>query len=141
VEKDDFFCVTYGDGVADIDIKALVAFHHSHGKLATVTAVRPPARFGAMTIDSGMVTSFQEKPQSEGNPINGGFFVLSPKVLDYIDDDMTVWETTPMARLVRDRQLATFVHTGFWHPMDTVRDLAILEGHWASDNAPWKVWK
>ena len=140
IENADAFCATYGDGVADIDIAKLVAFHQSHGKLATVTAVRPNARFGALTVDRGLVTEFKEKPVSEGSVINGGFLVLSPKVLDFVDDDLTIWEREPMERLTRDRQLAAFEHAGFWQPMDTIRDRAVLEDLWASGKAPWKVW-
>ncbi|MBI2311647.1 MAG: glucose-1-phosphate cytidylyltransferase [Betaproteobacteria bacterium] len=137
---DEPFCMTYGDGVADIDIAKLVAHHRQGGRLATVTAVRPPARFGALDIQGHMVHAFQEKPLGGGSWINGGFFVLSPKVLDYIEGDSTVWEREPLERLTRERQLAAYHHEGFWHPMDTLRDKKHLESLWASGDAPWKTW-
>jgi glucose-1-phosphate cytidylyltransferase len=141
LDSDDIFCFTYGDGVADIDIQALIAFHRAHGKLATVTAVRPLARFGALTIERGIVREFKEKPVDEGSPINGGFFVLSTKAIDYIDGDATLWEKEPMERLAADNQLAAFLHNGFWQPMDTLRDRNHLEALWASGKAPWRVWR
>ena len=138
---DEPFMMTYGDGVADVDLTALVAFHRAHGKLATVTAVHPAARFGEMVLDGDAVTEFKEKPQTGLGWINGGFFVLSPQVLDLIDADGTAFELEPMSRLVAQRQLRSFRHEGFWQPMDTLRDKRLLDGLWASGDAPWKVWK
>lgn len=137
---DEHFCLTYGDGVANVDISKLVAFHRKEGKLATVTAIQPPGRFGVLDIDGTLVRSFQEKPRGEGSWINGGFFVLSPKVVDYIDGDSTPWEQEPMARLAREGQLNAFYHDGFWHSIDTLRDRHYLDSLWQSDRAPWKVW-
>jgi glucose-1-phosphate cytidylyltransferase len=134
------FCLTYGDGVADVDISKLVAFHREHGRLATVTAVRPPARFGALSITDTGVTGFEEKPHNGGGLINGGFFVLSPRVVDYIEGDATVWEREPLEHLAKDGQLSAYSHAGFWQPMDTLRDKLRLEDLWASGQAPWKVW-
>ncbi len=134
------FCMTYGDGVADLDIKRLLDFHAAQGSLATLTAVRPPGRFGALKIDGGHVEAFQEKPVGDGGWINGGFFVLSPRVIDYIDNDDTVWEQEPLARLAREGQLGAFRHEGFWQPMDTLRDKRHLEELWESGRAPWKSW-
>lgn len=139
LENEDF-CFTYGDGVGNIDITALIAFHRAHGRLATVTAVRPPARFGAMEMSGNTVTSFKEKPHGDGTYINGGFFVLSPRVIDRIAGDAMPWETAPMESLVRDGELQAFRHDGFWQPMDTVRDRIHLEGLWDSGQAPWKLW-
>lgn len=139
----DEFCLTYGDGVADVDVRALVAFHRRQGRLATVTAVQPPGRFGAMALrggDDSLVDTFQEKPKGEGAWINGGFFVLSPKVVDYIAGDATIWEREPMETLAREGQMAAFRHYGFWQPMDTLRDKRRLEELWEEGNAPWKVW-
>jgi glucose-1-phosphate cytidylyltransferase len=136
----DEFCLTYGDGVGDVDITRLLAFHREHGLLATITATQPPGRFGALTIEGNRIAGFQEKPSGDGGWINGGFFVLSPRVIDYIDDDHTLWEREPMERLARERQIAAFVHRGFWQPMDTLRDKNQLEELWASGKAPWKVW-
>ncbi len=136
----DDFCFTYGDGVGNVDISALVAFHRKQKTHATVTAVQPPGRFGALDISASRITSFQEKPQGDGSWINGGFFVLSPKVIDYIEDDQTIWERKPMERLAREQQLSAYVHTGFWQPMDTLRDKTHLESLWQSGKAPWKVW-
>jgi len=141
LEDDDVFCFTYGDGVSNIDIGKLVAFHRQHGKLATVTAVRPLARFGALTIEDNLVRQFREKPFGEGDFINGGFFVLSTKAIDYIDNDATLWEKEPMERLAADGQLAAYRHPGFWQPMDTLRDRNFLEGLWTSGKAPWHVWR
>lgn len=135
------FCFTYGDGVSDVDVTALIAFHQQQGALATLTAVQPPGRFGALNLDGKRVVNFQEKPQGDGAWINGGFFVLSPKVLDYIDGDATLWEREPMERLARDGQFAAYRHEGFWQPMDTLRDKNLLEELWASERAPWKVWE
>jgi glucose-1-phosphate cytidylyltransferase len=137
---DGDFCLTYGDGVGDVDIRGLVEFHRREGRLATVTAVRPPSRFGALSVTGRAVTGFEEKPVGEGGHINGGFFVLSPRVLDYIDGDQTTWEREPMERLAAEGQLSAYVHEGFWHPMDTMRDKTKLEGLWAGGRAPWKVW-
>ncbi len=134
------FMLTYGDGVANVDIKALVAYHKSHGKLATVTAVRPTARFGEMKITNGQVTEFREKPQTEIGWINGGFFVLEPKVIDYIAHDQMPWELEPLNKLTQEGQLMSFEHAGFWQPMDTLRDHRLLESLWQSGKAPWKIW-
>jgi len=135
------FCFTYGDGVSDVNIAELVKFHESRKVLATVTATQPPGRFGAMHIDGTRVSSFAEKPEGDGGWINGGFFVLSPGAIEYIDGDHTLWERDPLERLVRDGQLAAFKHTGFWRPMDTLRDKNDLEALWASGKAAWKVWR
>jgi glucose-1-phosphate cytidylyltransferase len=137
---DEEFLLTYGDGVADIDISDLLRFHRAHGRLATVTAVTPPGRFGALEIDGDRVTDFKEKPAGDGVTINGGFFVLSPKVIDYIEGDATVWESAPLARLAHEGQLMAYRHGGFWQPMDTLRDKMQLEAMWASGAAPWKKW-
>jgi glucose-1-phosphate cytidylyltransferase len=137
---DDTFCLTYGDGVADINLTDLVAFHLGQKKLATVTAVQPPARFGALVTEGTKVTSFREKPVGTGW-INGGFFVLSPEVLDYIEGDHTVWENEPLDRLAHEGQLDAYFHEGFWQPMDTLRDRNQLEAMWNAGNPPWKTWK
>lgn len=135
------FMVTYGDGVGNIDIGALVKFHRSHGKLATVTAVRPPSRFGAMIFDGSQVREFSEKPQTGEGWINGGFFVFEPQVLDYFDGDDCVLERGPLERLAEEGQLMGFRHEGFWQPVDTLREKMLLEQLWASGAAPWKLWK
>ncbi|MCL0088925.1 glucose-1-phosphate cytidylyltransferase [Dehalococcoidia bacterium] len=135
------FMLTYGDGVADIDIKRLVAFHESHGKLATITAVRPPARFGGLLFNGDLVTEFTEKPQIGEGWINGGFFVLEPEVLDYIGGDDTILERGPLERLAEEEQLVAYKHDGFWQCMDTLRDVRLLESLWQSGKPPWKVWK
>jgi glucose-1-phosphate cytidylyltransferase len=135
------FCLTYGDGVGDVDICDLIRFHRENGLLATVTATRPPGRFGALKLDKKIVKSFQEKPLGVGSYINGGFFVLSPKVVNYIDGDATVWEQTPMKTLAQEGQLGAYKHEGFWHPMDTLRDKNHLEELWATQKAPWKTWE
>jgi glucose-1-phosphate cytidylyltransferase len=140
IGNDEAFCLTYGDGVADVDIGKLVAFHKNHGKLATVTAVRPIARFGALVMEGTAVRRFEEKPVSEGGLINGGFFVLSPRVLDYIAGDSILWEKEPMERLAGEGQMQAFEHGGFWQAMDTLRDKKHLEELWASGKAPWRVW-
>lgn len=140
VEHDEAFCFTYGDGVSDIDIGASIAFHKQHGKLATMTAVQPPGRFGAIDIDGQRIVSFKEKPQGDGAWINGGYFVLSPKVIDYIAGDGTTWEKEPMEQLAGAGQLDAFHHHGFWQPMDTLRDKVLLEDLWESGKAPWKRW-
>jgi glucose-1-phosphate cytidylyltransferase len=134
------FCCTYGDGLADVDIRALIAFHRQHGQLATVTAVQPPGRFGALQLDGHNVRGFQEKPQGDGGWINGGFFVLSPKVLEFVEDDATIWEREPLQQLARAGQLSAYFHHGFWQPMDTLREKSLLEDLWASGSAPWKKW-
>jgi glucose-1-phosphate cytidylyltransferase len=139
VEKEDMFCMTYGDGVSNVDIAGSIAFHKQHGKLATLTATQPPGRFGALVLNGNAVTSFQEKPQGDGAWINGGFFVLSPKVLDYIEGDETIWERKPMERLAAEGQMEAFFHGGFWQPMDTLRDKVQLEALWESGKAPWIV--
>lgn len=140
LSDDPFFCLTYGDGVGDVDIQSTIALHQSLGRLATVTAVQPPGRFGAIRFEGDRVLGFQEKPQGDGGWINGGFFVLSPKVGDYIEGDATVWEREPMERLAADGQLSVYFHRGFWQPMDTVRDRKQLEELWETGRAPWKIW-
>lgn len=140
VENEKEFFFTYGDGVADIDITAQLAFHRAHGKWATVTAVQPPGRYGALVIEGRQVQGFTEKPRGDGGFINGGFFVLSPKCLDLIEGDQTSWETTPLVTLAEKRQLMAYEHRGFWQPMDTLRDKNLLEQLWASGDAPWKSW-
>lgn len=138
--KGDAFCFTYGDGVSNIDIKSLIEFHRGHDSLATVTAVQPPGRFGVLDINQARITGFHEKPVGEGGWISGGYFVLSPKVIDYIDGDETVWERGPMERLAAEGNLAAYQHHGFWRPMDTLRDKIMLEELWEKDEAPWRVW-
>lgn len=140
VEGEKDFCFTYGDGVADVDISALVQFHRNHGKLATVTAVQPPGRYGAIEHNRGLVTGFAEKPRGDGGLINGGFFILSPRCLHLIEGDDTSWEGKPMAALARDAQMMAFEHKGFWQAMDTLREKIHLEQLWESDRAPWKRW-
>ncbi|MEP5764422.1 MAG: glucose-1-phosphate cytidylyltransferase [Halieaceae bacterium] len=140
LQDDEQFCFTYGDGVSDVNISELLAFHREHGRLATVTATKPPGRFGAINHEQGLVTSFQEKPQGEGSYINAGFFVLSPKVLELIEGDDTSWEKEPLERLAADGQLSAFVHEGFWQCMDTLRDRNLLEKLWLEKRAPWKAW-
>ncbi len=138
---DGTFCFTYGDGVGDVDISASLEFHRQHGKLATLTAVQPPGRYGALDIDGdGMVEQFQEKPDGDGAWINGGFFVLEPKVIDYISGDSMPWEREPLEKLAQAEQLNAYKHHGFWRPMDTLRDKMQLESLWDSGKAPWKVW-
>lgn len=137
---DGNFCLTYGDGVSDVNITELISFHDKEGRMATVTGVQPPGRFGAIEFSSNEVTGFKEKPQGDGGWINGGFFVLSPQVINYIEGDDTVWEQEPMENLALDAQLSLFKHSGFWHPMDTLRDKRYLESLWATAKAPWKVW-
>jgi glucose-1-phosphate cytidylyltransferase len=136
----DDFCCTYGDGVADVDITKLIADHRAHKKLATVTAVQPPGRFGALDIRGELVRGFQEKPMGDGGWVNGGFFVLSPKVLDYIEGDASIWEREPLQRLANEGQLSAHFHHGFWQPMDTLRDKLLLESLWEGGKAPWKTW-
>jgi len=139
--KGQTFMVTYGDGLADIDLGALMAYHKAHGKLATVTAVRPPARFGGLLLDGDQVAVFSEKPQADEGWINGGFFVLEPGVLDYIDDDHTAFEREPLERLTEANELMAYRHEGFWQAMDTLRERELLESLWESGDAPWRVWK
>ena len=134
------FCFTYGDGLSDIDISAEIAFHKAHGKLATIAAVQPPGRYGALMMEGAAVTGFQEKPPGDGAWINGGFFVLQPEVVDYIDGDETSWEMEPLGGLARDGQLVAYEHRGFWQPMDTLREKNHLESLWQSGQAPWKKW-
>lgn len=140
VAEDDAFCMTYGDGVADVNIGALVNFHKDHGRLATITAVAPPGRYGALETDGDAVTGFNEKPRGDGAAINGGFFVLSPQCLDLVQDDQTSWEEGPLVQLAQSNQLRAFNHDGFWQPMDTLRDKNRLERAWQLGEAPWKVW-
>ncbi|TFG66924.1 MAG: glucose-1-phosphate cytidylyltransferase [Anaerolineales bacterium] len=139
LEVEDF-CFTYGDGLSDVNISELIEFHRAHGRLATVTAVQPPGRFGVLNMDNERVSSFLEKPQGDGTWINGGFFVLSPKVIDYIADDKSIWEREPMERLAMENELVAFRHDGFWHSMDTLRDKTRLEDLWNTGKAPWKKW-
>lgn len=141
VNDDENFCFTYGDGVGDIDIGATIRFHKQHGKAATLTATFPPGRFGALDIKRGQVMSFKEKPKGDGAMINGGFFVLKPSVLDYLTDDSTTWEQEPLMCLAAEEQLMAYEHSGFWQPMDTLRDKNLLEELWASGKAPWKTWE
>ncbi len=140
LDPDDSFCMTYGDGVADIDITGLMDFHRRHGRLATITAVTPPGRYGALMLQHDRVCSFTEKPPGDNAVINGGFFVLHPTVLRRIENDQTPWETGPLESLAHDGELRAFRHAGFWQPMDTLRDKSTLEALWTSGNAPWKVW-
>jgi glucose-1-phosphate cytidylyltransferase len=137
---DDNFCLTYGDGVSDVDIAATIAHHKAHGRKATVTAVRPLSRFGQLVLDGSRVDSFAEKPVEEGGWINGGFFVLDRSVGDYIDGDSTIWERGPMERLAAEGELQAHFHEGFWHPMDTLRDRQLLESLWEKNAAPWRTW-
>lgn len=141
VKDDEAFLFTYGDGVADVDIRASIDFHKSHGKLATLTATYPPGRFGALDIQNQQVHSFKEKPRGDGALINGGFFVLSPKVIELIDNDATTWEQEPLMGLAEQGELMAYEHGGFWQPMDTLRDKHYLEELWQKGKAPWKVWE
>ena len=140
VKDEKSFCLTYGDGISNIDITKLIEFHEAQNVKATLTATIPPGRFGALKIESNKVHAFQEKPEGDGAVINGGFFVLSPEVIDYITDDQTIWEQDPLQRLAEEGNLAAFHHDGFWQPVDTLRDKIYLEELWKSGNAPWKVW-
>jgi glucose-1-phosphate cytidylyltransferase len=140
IKNEEVFCLTYGDGVGDNDIAATVAYHRRHGRAATLTATYPPGRFGALDIQNGQVKSFKEKPRGDGALINGGFFVLSPKVLSYLNDDNTIWEQEPLMQLAQDGELMAHPHYGFWQPMDTLHDKIMLEKLWASGAAPWKKW-
>lgn len=141
VKNEELFCFTYGDGVGDIDISATIAFHKQHGKAATLTATYPPGRFGALDIKQHQVLNFKEKPKGDGAMINGGFFVLSPQVLEYLIDDSTVWEQEPLMGLAADGQLMAHEHQGFWQPMDTLHDKNLLEKLWQNGKAPWKSWE
>ena len=138
---DSDFCMTYGDGVSSINITKEIEFHKSHGQLATMTAVQPPGRFGALDVNGSQINSFIEKPQGDGGWINGGFFVLNPKVLDLIDGDETLWEKQPLEKLAKNKQLNAYFHSGFWQPMDTLRDKNHLEELWSTGKAPWKSWE
>lgn len=140
VQDEEAFCFTYGDGVSDVDIASSIKFHREHGKLATVTAVRPPGRYGALKRNGDSVTGFMEKPRGDGGLINGGFFVLSPKCIDMIDGDETSWEQEPLAQLCERNELMAFEHSGFWQPMDTLREKNLLEDLWQTGRAPWKAW-
>ncbi len=135
------FCFTYGDGVSDLNIKELISFHKENGRLATVTAIQPPGRFGAMEMSGNEISKFQEKPKGDGSWVNGGFFILSPKVFDLIPGDETIWEREPLEKLASTKQLVAYKHQGFWQAMDTLRDKNHLEELWSSGKAPWKVWK
>lgn len=140
LDPDDLFCLTYGDGVGDVDVTALVAQARASGKPGTLTATLPDGRFGALALDGNRIEYFQEKPRGDQGWINGGFFVLHPSVLSYIKDDATIWEREPLERLAAEGKLEAYFHRGFWHPLDTVRDKRALEKHWASGKAPWKIW-
>jgi glucose-1-phosphate cytidylyltransferase len=140
LEPDERFCLTYGDGVSDVNIRALVDFSTEQGTLATVTAVQPPGRYGALELDGPRIRRFKEKPQGDGGWINGGFFVLHPRVIDYIEGDGTPWEAEPMEAIARDGQFSAYLHSGFWQPVDTLRDRLHLEHLWATGQAEWKVW-
>ena len=140
LKGEESFCFTYGDGLSDLDISASLQFHKNHGKLATVTAVQPPGRYGALKREGNQVTGFTEKPRGDGGLINGGFFILSPKTIDLIEDDTTTWEAEPMTELAASGEMMMFEHDGFWQPMDTLREKTMLENLWASGDAPWKVW-
>jgi glucose-1-phosphate cytidylyltransferase len=140
VKNEEAFCFTYGDGVADINISKLIEFHMSHKKLATITAVQPPGRYGALNMQQNEVLGFTEKPKGDGGWINGGFFVLSPKCIDLIDNDKSSWEGSPLSSLASQNQLMAFEHAGFWQPMDTLREKNMLEDLWQNGKAPWKTW-
>ena len=140
IKDEEAFCFTYGDGVSNVDITSLIEFHNSHGKEATITAVRPPGRYGALNITNNMVMNFQEKPEGDGSWINGGYFVLSPKVCDRIENHESSWETGPLVELAKEGELASYEHGGFWQPMDTLREKNFLEELWTSGKAPWKTW-
>lgn len=141
VKDEEAFCFTYGDGLSDVNIAELVKFHLQHGKLATVTGVQPPGRYGALQLSGHQVTGFSEKPKGDGGWINGGFFVLSPKCIDFIENDQSSWESDPLIRLAKIDELIAYEHNGFWQPMDTLREKTMLEDLWQSDKAPWKIWK
>lgn len=137
---DDDFCFTYGDGVSDVNISKLIEFHKNQNTMATLTAVQPPGRFGALSLNKNLITGFKEKPEGDGNWINGGFFVLKKDVFEYIDGADSVWEKEPLERLANEGELSSFLHKGFWQPMDTLRDRVLLEKLWENDTAPWKIW-
>lgn len=141
VKNDELFCFTYGDGLSDINIKDLINFHKDHGKLATLSAVYPPGRFGTIDIEENLITRFIEKPKGDGSMVNGGFFVLSPKVIDYINDDSTIWEREPLQSLSNDKELMAYKHMGFWQPMDKLSDKINLQKEWDNGTAKWKIWK
>lgn len=141
IQHEEMFCFTYGDGVGNVDITASIEFHRSHGKLATLTATKPPGRFGALDITNNVVNKFKEKPEGDGGMINSGFFVLSPEVLNYIDGDDCTWEQYPLNQLAKENQLMAYEHHDFWQPMDTLRDKIHLETLWREGRAPWKIWK
>jgi glucose-1-phosphate cytidylyltransferase len=140
VKHDEYFCMTYGDGVSDVNITEVINFHRKHGKLATITAVKPPSRYGILEFSENIISSFKEKPEGNVSMINGGFFVLSPSVLENIDGDESIWEGEPLERLVKNNQLAGYKHDGFWQPMDTLREKIYLEELWVNNTAPWKKW-
>jgi glucose-1-phosphate cytidylyltransferase len=140
IQDEELFCFTYGDGLSDIDISKSIEFHRNHNKLATVASVCPPGRFGSLNISDQVVTNFEEKPIGDGGRINGGFFVLSPKVLNFIDNEMTIWEQEPLNNLAKQSELMAFNHDGFWQPMDTLREKVLLENLWLKKTAPWKTW-
>ena len=140
LEDEESFCLTYGDGVANVDIQQLISFHQSHGKNATITSVYPPGRFGALQIQDNRVTSFFEKPSGDGALVNGGYFVLNKNVIDQIDNDFTIWEKEPLSNLASNGELIAYIHNSFWQPMDTLRDKNYLEELWKSNKAPWKLW-
>lgn len=141
LKGEEAFCFTYGDGLSNLDISKEINFHKSHGKLATIAAVQPPGRYGALKLNGNLVDGFTEKPRGDGGLINGGFFVLSPKCIDLIDSDNTSWEVEPLTRLASTGELMSFQHSGFWQPMDTLREKNLLENLWASGKAPWKIWE
>ena len=141
IKDDELFCLTYGDGLINIDISELIKFHKNQGTLATLTATYLPGRFGSLELINNKVKTFQEKPKGSRVMVNGGFFVLSPKVIDLIDDDNTSWETGPLEKLANNDELSAYTHEGFWHPMDTINDKKILEDLWRTENPPWKVWE
>jgi len=138
--NDEPFCLTYGDGLSNVNLSDLIQFHKSNNTIATVTSVQPPGRFGLMDIEGDKISNFMEKPSGDGNWVNGGYFVLEPKVFDYLEDDSTVWERAPLERLAKEGQLSAFKHSSFWQPLDTLRDKNYLEKLWASGKAPWKIW-
>ena len=137
---DETFFFTYGDSLSDVDLAALLEFHRGQGTLATLTAVQPPGRFGALVLEESLISSFREKPSGDGGWVNGGFFVLEPGVFDYVEGDATVWEQEPLESLAKDRALAAYKHRGYWQPMDTLRDKMVLEEQWASGQPPWRIW-
>lgn len=140
LRNEEFFALTYGDGLSDIDVSSEIQFHKKHGRMATLCAVTPPGRYGALTLNGDSVSGFTEKPQGDGAKINGGFFILSPDVIDYVGDDSTSWEAEPLERLASENQLMAFNHNGFWQPMDTLREKNYLEDLWNAKKAPWRVW-